>query len=497
MRKRFKIAIILVALVGAVTVGRPALFLAFVWLNDGAEPNPMPSVGVGDASRMITNVPAEVITLAEDPAAAERQIADLIQRAASEGRRISIAGARHSMGGHTFYPGGITLDMEAFRHMSLDEDKRILTVGAGARWYEIIPYLDARGYAISIMQSNNDFSVGGSISVNCHGWQNDKPPIASSVESFRIVTPSGETLRCSRQDNAEIFSLALGGYGLFGVILEVDLRITDNEYYEAEAHLIASSDYADTYHKLTENQSDVGMVYGRLSVAPKSFFQEASITLLRRKETDLPNKETLLNQEPSLLKRLAFRGGVNSDYGKNFRWWVEKEIGETGGKLLSRNQLMNGPSSLYSSREPDTTDILHEYFIPPDQLANFIKKSRPVFLKHQPELLNVTIRNILPDHDTFLSYAPEEVFGLVLLFSQERDEEAEAAMLTLTRELIDVAHACRGRYYLPYRLHATLEQFHQAYPQASAFFTKKRHFDPQGVFDNKFYQTYSQPLETK
>ncbi|MDG1071343.1 MAG: hypothetical protein P8P32_07015, partial [Akkermansiaceae bacterium] len=62
---------------------------------------------------------------------------------------------------------------------------------------------------------------------------------------------------------------------------------------------------------------------------------------------------------------------------------------------------------------------------------------------------------------------------------------------------IDVAHACRGRYYLPYRLHATLEQFHQAYPQASAFFTKKRLFDPKGIFDNKFYQTYSQPLETK
>ncbi|MDC0305507.1 FAD-binding oxidoreductase, partial [bacterium] len=327
MRKRSKIALILVALVAAVVVGRPVLFLAFVWLNDGAEPNPMPSVGVGDASRMITNVPAEVIAVAEDPAAAERQIVDLIQRAASEGRRISIAGARHSMGGHTFYPGGITLDMEAFRHMSLDEDKRILTVGAGARWYDIIPYLDARGYAISIMQSNNDFSVGGSISVNCHGWQNDKPPIASTVESFRIVTPSGETLRCSRQENAELFSLALGGYGLFGVILEVDLRITDNEYYEAEAHLIASSDYADTYHKLTENQSDFGMVYGRLSVAPKSFFQEASITLLRRKETDLPNKETLLDQEPSLFKRLVFRGGVNSDYGKKFRWWIEKQIG--------------------------------------------------------------------------------------------------------------------------------------------------------------------------
>ena len=71
MRKRYKMALVLVALVAAVVVGRPVLFLASVWLNDGAEPNPMPSVGVGDASRMITNVPAEVIAVAEDPAAAQ------------------------------------------------------------------------------------------------------------------------------------------------------------------------------------------------------------------------------------------------------------------------------------------------------------------------------------------------------------------------------------------------------------------------------------------
>ncbi|MDA7881081.1 FAD-binding oxidoreductase [Akkermansiaceae bacterium] len=497
MRKRLKIALILLVLAIAVIVGRPVIFLAFVWLNDGTGPNPMPSAGSGDASRMTVNVPAEVIAVAADPAGAERQIVELIKRAATEGRRISIAGAQHSMGGHTFYPGGITLDMKAFNRMSLDEEKRILTVGAGARWGEIIPYLDARGYAISIMQTNNDFSVGGSISVNCHGWQNDEPPIASTVESFRIITPTGETLRCSREQNAELFSLALGGYGLFGVILEVDLRITLNDFYQAEAHSITPADYVETYHKLTKNNPDIGMAYGRLSVAPKSFFEEASITLLRREETDRPTKDTLLNETPSVLKRLVFRGGVNSDYGKNLRWWIEKQVGETGGKLVSRNELMNEPSSLYASRDPDTSDILHEYFIPADQLANFIEKSRPVFLKHHPELLNVTIRNILPDHDTFLRYAPEEMFGLVLLFHQERDEAAEAAMLALTRELIEVALACRGRYYLPYRPHATIEQFHQAYPRAAAFFAKKRHYDPKGIFENKFSQTYGQVLESK
>ena len=89
----------------------------------------------------------------------------------------------------------------------------------------LFPYLDKRGKSVAIMQSNNSFTVGGSISVNCHGWQYGKPPIASSVESIRMMLADGSIVDCSRTQNKELFSLALGGYGLFGVILDVDLRV--------------------------------------------------------------------------------------------------------------------------------------------------------------------------------------------------------------------------------------------------------------------------------
>ena len=84
------------------------------------------------------------------------------------------------------------------------------------------------------MQSNNAFSVGGSLSVNCHGWQFDRPPIASTVESFRLMQADGTIVRCSRKENQELFSLALGGYGLFGIILDAELRVVPNERYRLE-----------------------------------------------------------------------------------------------------------------------------------------------------------------------------------------------------------------------------------------------------------------------
>ena len=138
------------------------------------------------------------------------------------------------MGGHSIAPDGIVIDMRPFDAMRLDGDRGILTVGAGATWAQIIPYLDERGSSVGVLQSDNSFSVGGSISVNCHGWVYGRPPIASTVESFRLMKADGEIVRCSRDTNAELFSLVLGGYGLFGVILEVELRVVPNQCYRLE-----------------------------------------------------------------------------------------------------------------------------------------------------------------------------------------------------------------------------------------------------------------------
>jgi FAD/FMN-containing dehydrogenase len=64
------------------------------------------------------------------------------------------------------------------------------------------------------------------------------------------------------------------------------------------------------------------------------------------------------------------------------------------------------------------------------------------------------------------------------------------SMEAMTRDIIDAARRSGGRYYLPYRLHATAEQFAAAYPQASRFFELKRRYDPQELFRNAFYEAY-------
>src|SRR5262245_36240172 len=273
-----------VAITLTVFFGKPLYSFMDAWLRDKPVINGLPPGYIDDASRMNRAHVAEVRAIPADPAAAESQIRDLIKLARSKRLRVAIAGARHSMGGHTIYPEGIALEMLPFNHMELNPETQTLRVGAGARWSEIVPYLDSRGYSVAIMQSNNNFSVGGSISVNCHGWQHNQPPISSTVKSFRLMKADGAIVSCSRSENAELFSLVLGGYGLFGVILDVELQVAPNERYLPEAEVLASDRYVARFAEKVDENPGVGMVYGRLCVVPgeKTFLREAILTVFHR-----------------------------------------------------------------------------------------------------------------------------------------------------------------------------------------------------------------------
>lgn len=404
--------------------------------------------------------------------------------------RVAIAGAQHSMGGHTIAPDGLRLDMRPFRAMALDPVTGILTVGSGALWADVIPFLNRYGRAVATMQSDNAFSVGGSLSVNCHGWQHNQPPIAATVESFRLLLANGALVRCSRTENGELFSLALGGYGLFGVILDARLRTVPNEVYVYRRVLTSADGYLAEYEKHVDRNSLARLVYGRLNVTEEDFLRHVTLNYferVRRAPADYPLHTPGLTN----VKRGVFLASKRNAYGKQLRWDTEQTFGQTQiGHQFSRNEIMNESPALYLNRASGRTDILHEYFIPRATFGAFVAALRQRVPRHQADLLNVTIRNVYADHDTFLQYAPAERFAFVLFFDQAMTPAAERDMAALTHELIADAQRLGGAYYLPYRLHATPAQFAAAYPMSAAFFAKKRQYDSSEVFQNAFYQRY-------
>ena len=233
------------------------------------------------------------------------------------------------------------------------------------------------------------------------------------------------------------------------------------------------------------------LVYARMSIVPNPLFREVLLTAFIRDDGEIPK---LTDPEHAKLQRAIFRGSAESDYGKELRWTAETKLQPwLIKKVVSRNQLLNEKVSALQNRSATSTDILHEYFLPRSGTVGFVDEMRSIVPKHRCNLLNVTVRSVNEDHDTFLRYADQPMIAFVMLFQQSITAEAESRMQALTRELIDAALTRGGRYYLPYRLHATPEQFHQAYLRATRFFELKRQYDHGEVFQNQFWRTYSGP----
>jgi FAD/FMN-containing dehydrogenase len=368
--------------------------------------------------------------------------------------------------------------------------------------------LDRDGWSIAVMQSNDDFTVGGSMSVNCHGWQPNSPPIASTIEAFRILLADGSVRECQRgrAQDRELFSAVCGGYGLLGIILDVDLRVVPNALYRADEFPATSANYAQVFARLVARSTDVaGLAYGRVSIAPGPWFlRDARIIRFVAAYPDTAPGDvanTLDNPKRQLapksweinLARAAFRASVGSDFGKLGRWTIERFHGQTH-HVVSRNGILRTPSEWFANRDPKFTEILHEYFVPPNQLTAFLDRIRPI-LSHSEgiDLLNVTLRFVQRDRDTILAYAREDEIGLVMLFRYLTTAESDARMRAVTERLIEAALACEGSYYLPYRPHATVGQFRRAYPRCDEFVELKRKYDPTEVFENSFYRDYINP----
>jgi FAD/FMN-containing dehydrogenase len=131
------------------------------------------------------------------------------------------------MGGQSLARDGtvVTLDQ---RWLEADTARKTYRVAAGVRWSTVIARLDAVGFSPAVMQSNNDFGVASTFSVNAHGWPVPFSGCGSTVRALTMVLADGTVVTCSRTENADLFRHAMGGYGLFGVITELELDMRPN-----------------------------------------------------------------------------------------------------------------------------------------------------------------------------------------------------------------------------------------------------------------------------
>ena len=406
---------------------------------------------------------------------------------------VSIGGGHFSMGGQTASPGTVHVDMRRLAGVVWLRplDKRV-RVQAGLRWCDLQRFLDAHGLAVKIMQTYANFTVGGSLSVNCHGRYVGLGPLVLSVRTIDVLLADGSRVSASPAENAEIFYGAIGGYGALGVIVEAELDLTDNVRVARSDTVLPRARYLEHFKQSV--RSNPKAVFHNADLYPPHYERCRAVTW---SETDahvtVPSR--LMRVEPAhhLYRYIAWAMS-ESPFGKWRREHVFDPLLFWTRPVHWRNyEAGYDVAELEPEARTASTYVLQEYFVPVERFDEFVPRMAEIFRRHQVNVLNVSVRHALADSGTLLAWAREEVFAFVVYYKQRTDQAARGAVGVWTRELIDAAIACGGRFYLPYQPHATEEQIHAAYPRMKELFALKDRLDPNYRFRGALWDKYYAP----
>ena len=436
----------------------------------------------------------------------ETEVAEALAFGRAQQIPVTASGTRHSMGGQASSPDGLVLDMRSMDQITVDTERQAVRVQAGATWRDVLEAVHPHGLSVAAMPSIDVLSVGGTVSVNAHGADFRTGSLSSTVRSLRVMLPDGTVHHLDRTHEPELFRAVVGGYGLFGVILEVELELVPMEWYDMQQQVVDTGDFADHFARDLIPDADIRMMYAHLSTSPDTLLERAIVYTYRRVEGPAADVPPLRAEQDSRVGRLVLNMARTGELGSDLKWAAQQHIlphvrscvrsrnhalTDAEACLVTRNQAMYNDLGLLKNRLDQYTDILQEYFLPPDQLAAFLTDAAHVLRAHEAVLLSGSIRSVNPD-DISLTYARSHRLSVVLYLSQHVDHSGVEDMQDLTRTLIDLALAHGGTFYLPYQQHYTRAQLEAGYPQIDEFFAMKRSYDPHLLLMNTFYSRYAE-----
>ncbi len=154
----------------------------------------------------------------------EASDAEQIRSLLASGDRVKVQGTRHCF--NTIADSRYNLlSLKPMQEMSLDAAAGTVTVGAGVKYGQLGPFLDAKGFALHNLASLPHISVAGACSTATHGSGEGNGNLATAVSALEMVTASGDLVKLSREANPNEFAGAVVGLGALGIITRVTLKI--------------------------------------------------------------------------------------------------------------------------------------------------------------------------------------------------------------------------------------------------------------------------------
>jgi FAD/FMN-containing dehydrogenase len=424
-----------------------------------------------------------------------------VRNARTSDRAISIAGGMHAMGGQQFGADTTLLDMRGMsRVLSFDRAKGEIEIEAGIQWPELVNYLleaqqgQKRQWGIIQKQTGTDqLSIGGALSANAHGRGLRFKPIIADIESFVLVDANGTPRTCSRRENSELFRLAIGGYGLFGVIASVRLRLGLRQKVERVVEVLDLEDLIAVFQERIRDGSLYGDFQYMTDPESEGFLRRGVASRYRPIPDDrpVPSGQSVLSAED--WKRLAYL--AHTDKKKAFEVYSSYYLSTSGQLYWSDTQQLSTYVEDYHedldrrlSAAEKGTEMLTEIYVPRQELARFLGEVRRDCRENAVNVIFGVFRLIEKDDESFLAWAKQPYACVIFNLHVAHSPQGLAKAAEDFRRLIDRGIEHGGSYYLTYHRWATRKQVENCYPQFPEFLRLKKKYDPEERFQSDWYR---------
>jgi FAD/FMN-containing dehydrogenase len=428
-------------------------------------------------------------------------VAEAVARARLQHEPLAISGARHAMGGQQFLTGGTLLDMRHLRHVRwFDRGRALMEVEAGITWPDVIRgYLALQrgpGPAFGIRQKQTGadrLTLGGAVSANIHGRGLCAQPFVADVEGLEVVTATGEIVRCSRTEHPELFRHVIGGYGLFGVVTAVTLRLVPRVKVERCVARLDIDSLVDAF----DERIAAGHLYGdfQYATAPDSpeFLRAGVLSSYRpvAEDRQIPKDQRRLSQSDwNQLLTLA-----HNDKRAAFEKFSEFYLATHGQLYWSDTHQLNlyledyhGALDHRLGSAVRGSEMITELYVPRSALLAFMNDVRRDFRLNGVDFIYGTIRLIEAEDETALPWARESYACVIFNLHIDHRREDVARAADHFRRLIDLSLRHGGSYFLTYHRFASAAQVEAAHPAIRQFLAAKRRLDPEGLFQSDWYR---------
>lgn len=484
-------------LLGGTALGAGGL-AAGTWLRNRQALPPV-SLDVNDVHAKLNATRVRAI---ERPESLE-DLLGIVSRASREKEALCIAGSRHAMGGQQFAAGARLIDTRSMNGvMDLDTRSGLVQVEAGIEWPDLVSALASRQKAdpaywtIRCKQTGADkLTLGGAIAANAHGRTLDHPPMIADIEELLLVGPDAEVVRCSRDRNPELFRLAIGGYGLFGVVHSTVYRLERRQKLRRVVEVINADELISQFAKRIADGYTLGDWQYAIDDKSDNFLHRGVFSCYKPVPLDTPIPEEQITVSERAWQELVFL--AHTDKSKAFKLYEDFYLKSSGQVYWSDTSQIGGYDEDYhldtdhrlKSKHPGT-EMITEIDVPRSRLADFLAAAAEGLRRSKSGVIYGTIRLIAKDEESFLAWAKQPYACVIFNLHVEHTEEKTSQAADAFRMLIDLAIERGGSYYLTYHRWASKEQVSACYPQFGEFLSKKARYDPEARFQSEWHKHY-------